>query len=205
MFPLGMVVFPHQTVALCVFEDRYTVLLEDIKDTGVFGTCLIARGSEVGGHDERTAFGTILRISGLQPLGHEQILLRAEGVSCFKIDQWLDDRPYPVAQTSERCCDDVMIDPDLLELAQTSVRAVRALQSELDPESVLTTSCEMAQDPWERSWQLCSMTPMAILDQFKVLSLSDPNERLRLLVEICCERYGDFQRMLANPVPPPSL
>jgi hypothetical protein len=40
------------------------------------------------------------------------------------------------------------------------------------------------------------MTPMALLDQFKVISLSDPNERLRLLVEICCERYGDYQRML---------
>ena len=41
------------------------------------------------------------------------------------------------------------------------------------------------------------MTPMSTLDQFKVLSLANPNDRLRLLSEICCERYGDFQRMLA--------
>jgi hypothetical protein len=38
---------------------------------------------------------------------------------------------------------------------------------------------------------------MSTLDQFKVLSLGDPNDRLRLLAEICCERYGDYQRMLA--------
>jgi hypothetical protein len=41
------------------------------------------------------------------------------------------------------------------------------------------------------------MTPMSMLDQFKVLSLGDPSDRLRLLAEICCERYGDYQRMLA--------
>jgi len=38
---------------------------------------------------------------------------------------------------------------------------------------------------------------MSTLDQFKVLSLSDPNDRLRLVAEICCERYGDYQRMVA--------
>ena len=37
---------------------------------------------------------------------------------------------------------------------------------------------------------------MSTLDQFSVLSKSDPNERLRLVLEICCERYGDFERML---------
>jgi hypothetical protein len=55
----------------------------------------------------------------------------------------------------------------------------------------------MDPDPEVRSWQLCAMTPMSALDQFKVLSLGDPNDRLRLLAEICCERYGDYQRMLA--------
>jgi hypothetical protein len=55
----------------------------------------------------------------------------------------------------------------------------------------------MDADPWVRSWQLCSMTPMSTLDQFKVLSLSDPNDRLRLVAEVCCERYGDYQRMVA--------
>ena len=54
MFPLGMVIFPHQVVGLCVFEARYHQMLEDIETEQRFGTCLIARGSEVGGFDERT-------------------------------------------------------------------------------------------------------------------------------------------------------
>ena len=35
----------------------------------------------------------------------------------------------------------------------------------------------------------------------QVRSLSNPNDRLRLLAEICCERYGDFERMLAMGMP----
>jgi Lon protease-like protein len=196
MFPLGMVVFPHQVVGLCVFESRYQQLLVDVADSLRFGTCLIARGCEVGGGDERTFVGTMLNIRGQQRMSDGKILVVAEGVSCFAIEGWLDDQPYPRAIAQERCCDDVMIDPDLLRLAETSVRALRHLQSEVAADEVFATNCSMAEDPWVRSWQLCSMTPMALLDQLKVISLSDPNERLSLLVEICCERYGDYQRML---------
>jgi Lon protease-like protein len=197
MFPLGMVVFPHQVVGLCVFESRYQQLLDDVNDAQRFGTCLIARGSEVGGGDERTFVGTMLNIRGQQRMDDGKILVVVEGTSCFAIESWLDDQPYPRALAEERCCDDVMIDPDLLRHAETSVRALRNLQSEVAADEVFARNCAMAEDPWERSWQLCSMTPMALRDQFKVISMSDPNERLGLLVEICCERYGDYERMLS--------
>jgi hypothetical protein len=196
-----MVVFPHQVVPLCIFEDRYVQLLTDVASSSLFGSCLIERGSEVGGRDQRTSVGTLLEIVASQPIGNGQTLVLVKGLSCFTVDRWLDDDPYPRAVARERCCDDVMIDPDLLALAQSSVRAVRVLQSEVEPDAVMDPHCPMAEDPWERTWQLCSMAPMATLDQFKVLSLSDPNDRLRLLVEICCERYGDFQRMLEVPRP----
>jgi uncharacterized protein len=197
MFPLGMVVFPHQVVGLCVFESRYQQLLKDVEENETFGTCLISRGSEVGGGDERTMVGTLLRILGSQELPDGQTLLMAEGVECFQVAKWEDDAPYPRATVNERCCDFVMIEPDLLSATQSAVRALRSLQSEVYPEESLQGSCEMSEDPWIRSWQLCALTPMPLLDQFKVLSLSDPNERLRLILEICCERYGDYQRMLS--------
>ena len=197
MFPLGMVVFPHQVVGLCVFEPRYQQLLQDVSNDQLFGTCMIARGSEVGGGDERTMVGTLLRILGSQQLPDGQTLIMAEGTECFQIASWESDAPYPRAMVSERCCDFVMIDSDLLQSTQSAVRARRTLQSEVYPDEGLQGSCEMSEDPWIRSWQLCSLTPMSTLDQFKVLSLSDPNERLRLILEICCERYGDYQRMLS--------
>jgi Lon protease-like protein len=204
MFPLGMVVFPHQVVGLCIFEPRYRQMLHDIAPENQFGTCLIERGSEVGGNDERTSVGTIVQILGAHHLIDGKTLVMVEGISCVEVSSWLEDDPYPRAVASERCCDEVAIEPALLKSTQSAVRALRNLQSEVFADQCLQANCEMDPDPWVRSWQLCSMTPMSVLDQFKVVSLSNPNDRLRLLAEICCERYGDYQRMLATdmPVPP---
>ena len=197
MFPLGMVVFPHQVVGLCVFEPRYQSMLVDVASTCCFGTCLIARGSEVGGGDERTSVGTVMHILGTQHLANGQTLVMVEGTDCFEVAQWLEDDPYPRAVVRERYCDDVVVESALLKSTESAVRALRALRSEVETDECLQSNCEMDSDPWVRSWQLCSLTPMSIMDQFKVLSLSDPNDRLRLVGEICCERYGDYQRMLA--------
>jgi Lon protease-like protein len=201
MFPLGMVVFPHQIVGLCVFEDRYKQMLRDVELDNHFGTCLIERGSEVGGGDKRTSVGTVVQILGSQVMTDGKTLIMIEGISCFEVSAWLVEAPYPRALVSERCCDEVSIEPALLRSTESAVRALRTLQSELFADQCLKSNCEMDPDPWVRSWQLCSMTPMSILDQFKVLSLSNPNDRLRLLAEICCERYGDFERMLAMGMP----
>lgn len=197
MFPLGMVVFPFQVVGLYVFEPRYQKLLEDVADSSRFGTCLIERGSEVGGGDERSFVGTMLNVRGQQRMPDGNILLVVEGVSCLRVEEWLEDRPYPRAIVDDRFCDEVTIDAELLSLAESSVRALRHLQSEVAADEVFSINCSMAEDPRVRTWQLCAMTPMGTLDQFKVLSLRNPNERLALLTEICCERYGDYERMLA--------
>jgi Lon protease-like protein len=197
MFPLGMVIFPHQIVGLCIFEPRYHAMLNDVEVNQRFGTCLIARGSDVGGYDERSSVGTLMHILGAQSLPNGQTLLMAEGVECFEIQSWLDDAPYPRAVVKDRCCDEEDVATALLKSTESAVRAIRALQSELFADECLQSNCDMDMDPWVRSWQLCSMTPMSTLDQFKVLSLSDPNDRLRLVAEICCERYGDYQRMVA--------
>jgi len=198
MFPLGMVVFPHQTVGLCVFEPRYHRLLADVEGEHRFGTCLIERGSEVGGADERTSVGTMLEILGTHRLSNGQTLIVVTGVECFEVDEWLRDDPYPRARVSKRCCDDVPVDLALLRSSESAVRALRALQSEVFTDQCLQRDCAMDDDSTVRSWQLCALTPMPIMDQFKVLSLSNPNDRLRLVAEVCAERYGDFQRLLAS-------
>ncbi len=205
MFPLGMVIFPHQVVGLCIFEPRYHRMLDDIEGQQQFGTCLIARGSEAGGCEERTSVGTMMQILGAQSLPNGQTLLMAVGLECFEVTRWFDDAPYPRALVQDRCCDDEDVLESLLKTTESAVRAIRALQSELFADECLQSNCEMDIDPFVRSWQLCSMTPMSTLDQFKVLGLSDPNERLRLVAEICCERYGDYQRMVAMDTSPSSF
>ncbi len=198
MFPLGMVVFPYQRVGLCVFEPRYHRLLADVTGQRSFGTCLIERGSEVGGNDERTSVATVVDVLGSHGLSNGQTLIVVEGVGCVEVERWLEDDPYPRARVAERCCDDVAVDSALLASTESAVRALRALQSEIVADQCLQRNVPMDDDPSIRTWQLCALTPMSVLDQFKVLSLSDPNARLKLIAEICCERYGDYLRMLST-------
>lgn len=197
MFPLGMVVFPHQRVGLYIFEARYQRMLSELAGELRFGTCLIARGSDVGGGDQRHSVGTVVQILASQSLDDGKTLILVEGVSRVEITTWLEDAPYPRGLVREHRCVACEIDPGLLKSTESAVRALRALQSEVNADECIQRNCEMDGDSRVRSWQLCAMTPMSTLDQFKVLSLSNPNDRLRLLAEICCERYGDFQRMLA--------
>ncbi len=197
MFPLGMVIFPHQVVGLCVFEPRYQQMILDIETEPVFGTCLIARGSEVGGGDERTMVATVLRVIASQRLDDGKTLMMVEGTERVEVAEWLDDAPYPRARLAGNGTHPDAVDPQLLRSTESAVRALRALQSEVLADQCLRSNCEMDADPTVRTWQLCSMTPMPVLDQFTVLSLALTNERLRMIGEICCERYGDYQRLLA--------
>ena len=63
MFPLSTVLFPQAGLPLHVFEERYRTLMAECLDgDGEFGVVLIARGSEVGGGDQRVDIGTVARI-----------------------------------------------------------------------------------------------------------------------------------------------
>ena len=63
MFPLSSVIFPESLFTLRVFEPRYLELVKECVMTGRgFGVCLIAKGHEVGGGDERCDYGTVSEI-----------------------------------------------------------------------------------------------------------------------------------------------
>jgi len=198
MFPLSTVVFPHQEIPLLVFEPRYQQLVHDVQEgDGRFGICLIARGSEVGGGDERYDTGTVVRIRDVWPMAGSQYLLHVEGVARCTVDEWLVDDPYPRAAL--RGLEDFPnrpVDLEVLRSTESAVKALRSLLSEVNTESCIRMHCELSSDPCVRAWQLCALAPMSTLDQLKVLSENDANERLRLVSEISCERYGDLQRQI---------
>ena len=98
MFPLSAVLFPHATMPLHVFEPRYRELMRDcLAGDRRFGVVLIARGSEVGGGDERSALGTRGVITEASELPDGRWVLIVEGESLIMVDEWLPDDPYPVA------------------------------------------------------------------------------------------------------------
>ena len=110
--------------------------------------------------------------------------------------EWLDDCPYPRALVESHRTASVVADATLLASTTAAVRSLRNLHSEMNPDSCVERDCVLSSDPAVRTWQLCAMTPMATLDQLKLLSIDRDDERLVTLAEICCERYGDMMRQL---------
>lgn len=194
MFPLSVVTMPYELQSLQVFEPRYHQLLQDVGPHGRFGTCLIERGSEVGGGDVRTSIGTVLQVKMMTPLASGTTLLFVEGLHRIAVQSWLPEDPYPRALVVDLDDSDAP-GHDVLSTAKSSVRAVRNLENEVFVD-MATTLCDFDEDPTLAGWQCCAFASMNQLDRQSVLAKNVANERLALVAEICCERYGDLQRQL---------
>ncbi len=116
MFPLGTVLLPGGVLPLHVFEPRYRQLVIDClnDDSGdpEFGVTLIERGSEVGGGDQRSAVGVVGRMVQVDALPGGRYAVVAVGTRRFRVNAWLPDDPYPLADVDEWRD----VDPDAPEL-----------------------------------------------------------------------------------------
>lgn len=101
MFPLGTVLFPGAVLPLHVFEPRYRALTGwCLEHDGRLGIVLIERGSEVGGGDVRFSVGTQARIVESAALPDGRWVLVLVGERRIRIDEWLEESPFPRAEVT---------------------------------------------------------------------------------------------------------
>ena len=198
MFPLSTVLFPSERMPLHVFEPRYQRLVADcLAGDRRFGVVLIARGSEVGGGDQRVDVGTLARIEAAEPLPDGRWYLEVVGLGLVRVTRWLDDDPYPHALVA-----DCVIVPahhiDRLRDAEAELRRVRALLSEFDDAPALPGGLSFGDTPDDVAWGLCAQAPVTAFDRQRLLEASDPDERLALLVELVRAVGEDVDRILAG-------
>ncbi|WP_149360196.1 LON peptidase substrate-binding domain-containing protein [Lolliginicoccus suaedae] len=101
MFPLGSVLLPGGAMPLHVFEPRYQAMVRHcLKEASAptFGQVLIARGTEVGGGEQRHDVGTLAEIIAHVEVGAGQHALDCRGRERIRVTRWLDDAPYPRAE-----------------------------------------------------------------------------------------------------------
>ncbi len=204
MFPLGAVLFPHASMPLHVFEPRYRALMRDcLAGDHRFGVVLIARGSEVGGGDERTTLGTRGVITEAIELADGRWVLEVEGEARIEVTEWLPDDPYPVALVAEPEPEPRAVppaeDPGLaLAAAVQRVRRARAVLAEHGGGPPLPPDLAFEDGDSEvASWQLCAVAPVSAYDAQRLLAAGDVARRLALLVELMTELELDLHRMLS--------
>jgi uncharacterized protein len=189
MFPLGTVLLPGGVLPLHVFEPRYRQLVIDClsDDTGdpEFGVTMIERGSEVGGGDQRGTVGVVARMVQVNALDDGRYAVIAVGTKRIRVNAWLPDDPYPLADVDE--WPDVDSDADELpgrvaELTTrlTEVLAVAAQLGEVPADANLDA---VSNDPLVASYHLAALSPLGPADRYRLLCAESPAKRLDLLAD----------------------
>ncbi len=198
MFPLSTVLFPYSRVPLHVFEPRYRCMVDDcLAGDGLFGVVLIARGSEVGGGDERLDVGTVASIETAEPQADGRWHLIVAGLGLIRVRQWLDDEPYPRALVHDGATMPTE-DGDTLRTAVAELRRVRALLSELGEAPAVPPTFSFGDTPDEVAWRLCALAPVNPFDRQRLLEASSPQQRLAMLLDLIRAVGDDVSRILAS-------
>lgn len=185
MFPLGSVLLPAMPLPLRIFEQRYLKLLGDLvaSEKPEFGVVLIERGKEVGGGEKRMSIGTIASVTEIGTT-QEFLGLESYGSQRFRVNAWLPDDPYPLA--------DVELLPDLIwedsllptkAHLETKVRQLLAFVSEFG-DLQFGPDIEFSDDPMEACWQMAGVLPVGPLDQLDLLSSQSADELISRTYEI---------------------
>jgi Lon protease-like protein len=202
MFPLSTVLFPGAWLPLHVFEPRYRTLMSDCHaGGGEFGVVLISRGPEVGGGDQRVDIGALARVARSSTLDDGRMVIVAEGRNRFRVLRWLDDDPYPRAEVEE-LEPLVVSDPTAaLSVAESAVRRLRSLLSELGDVPALPHDLLLKGTEEELAWQLCELAPVSLMDRQDLLASTELGALLGHLTDLCDASSTDVVSMLSGGTP----
>jgi Lon protease-like protein len=199
MFPLGSVLFPGMPLALRVFEERYLKMMGAILENDVpqFGVVLIERGPEVGGGEKRFDIGTLAEVLEIAaPDGPLAVVAR--GTKRFRVTEWLEDDPYPMADIE--LLDE--LDPgsaseELVDVAEGVVRDTLSYLEEITDELPWSSDIDLSDDLEERLWQLAGISPLGPLDHQDFLTQQSA-DGLAKKIESSVSEALEFFRLSQN-------
>ena len=207
MFPLGSLLMPAMPLNLRIFEERYLKLLGDLmgEEKPEFGVVGIARGLEVGGGEGRMSIGTIATVTEIGATG-EFLGLESFGSQRFRVNDWLPDDPYPIADIE--LIPDLVWDDSLMPARvhlESQVRKLLAFASEFG-ELNYGADIELSDDPMEACWQLAGALPIGELDRFDLLCSQSAEHLISQTHAIVATADDTLRAILAiddgEPMPP---
>lgn len=208
MFPLGTVLMPTALLPLHVFEPRYRALVDDVlaSDARELGIVLIERGHEVGGGDVRTSVGTAARVLDAQRTPDGRWGLVVFGARRIRIEEWLDDDPYPRARVVDWPDEGEEAPAGLLQEAVALLRRALALAAELGTAPAPAT-VELAEDAADASFRIAAVAPLGPADRQALLAAPDVASRLERAIDLLTEgiEVMDARLALSDGEPPTGL
>lgn len=185
MFPLTTVLFPHASVRLHVFEERYRQMVQDCLDHDQpFGIVLIRDGEEVGGPSEPYLVGTAVRIRQVYRFEDGSMDLHVHGERRFRIRHLDESKPYMVGYVepvSEFFYEENSESEEIVRRARVAFQAwfeiVLARQD-------VSVKVQFPADWTALSFAIANLLPLENLEKQRFLETTDTIERFEELIPI---------------------
>ena len=209
MFPLESVRLPGEDLPLRIFEPRYGALVRDcLAGERQFGVVLIAAGREVGGGDARCDVGALAHIVAAEDQGGGRYQIACEMRTRIRVEQWLDDDPYPRATVQAwpdepgdavTGADISAVEDRVMELFE---RIAAAREATLPPKHELLGEPEPGDDAGTRLYALAARIPIGQADRYAVLAAPSAAARLAALSDAVETVAAMVEFQLAGDPPP---
>jgi Lon protease-like protein len=122
--------------------------------------------------------------------------LQSVGSSRFRVNAWLPDDPYPIADVDylpDLIWDDTLM-PSRVHL-ETKVRQLLAFVSEFG-DLQYGSDTELSADPMESCWQLAGILPVGPLDQVDLLACQSAEELIAKTYEMAVAAEKTLQAIM---------
>ena len=190
MFPLEHPVVPGQVIPLMLFEPRYLALADHLADLDEpdFAIVGIERGREVGGDEVRADVGVVTRVLELGSLPDGRRTLVAAGTRRVRVEDWLDDDPYPRALVSDWPDDLVDGLPGAVDELTAAVDGLLDLARQRQPDLDLERPANDPDHLDTTIWRLIAFAGLGPLDTADLLRAPDAVTRARAAAALVDER-----------------
>jgi len=181
LFPLRTVLFPHATLRLHVFEERYRTMVNDcLRTDGPFGVALIRDGEEIGEGAEPYLVGTVARIVKVETYEDGRMDIEVQGERRFRIRELDESRPYLLGrvQTVEEYPLLDPQDPLVIEARDT----FEALVQRYFERQRFAVQVVFPPDPQMLSFTIANLLPVPDLVKQRLLEVTDTLDRLEELL-----------------------
>lgn len=180
MFPLGTPLLPGGVLPLHVFELRYRMMMDDVVHSEVaeFGVVLIERGHEVGGGDVRSGVGTMARVVRHDELEDGRRAVVVVGDRRIRVDRWLEDDPYPIAEVTDWPAEATPIDADVEVRLDATIERFVDLLRRVDDRTPSIERRSSSESVDEYAYRVGSTLPIGAVDRQRLLEAENSTERL---------------------------
>ena len=181
LFPLNTVLFPGGTIPLQVFETRYIKMINECLDSDSnFGVVLIKEGKEVGGPSIPRSVGTIAKITSINRLPNNRLLVNSVGTQRFTILEIISDDPYMIARVNpeNETVGEKIDDQILCAATQSTTDYLQALLS-LQEGWVRNPVSSVPKNPVDLSFFMAQLLQQPVSEQQKMLETDSVVVRLQ--------------------------